>query len=187
MFHVHLAQAQIPPAGKPFSGQPSVIRGLQSTTQHNIVPILRFVICLSFSTSDSQIFSSSYVLFYSPLLFFSRLFSMFLPIRICFPGQNTRGVFRASGECFFKGTSGSQNEPMRSCITHFSWSDAGSCEVPSKPTLVKAKGVGRYMCVFLWNCMPIMYSMFIRVFLCDPSVCLGRLKHCHFLCLSTGI
>lgn len=27
MFHVHLAQAQIPPAGKLFSGQPPVIRG----------------------------------------------------------------------------------------------------------------------------------------------------------------
>lgn len=35
MFHVHLAQAQIPPAGKLFSGQPPVIRGwslLHSTT-----------------------------------------------------------------------------------------------------------------------------------------------------------
>ena len=38
---------------------------------------------------------------------------------------------------------------MRSCITHFSWPDAGLCEVPSKPTLARAKGVGRYMCVFL--------------------------------------
>lgn len=36
MFHVHLAQAQIPPAGKLFSGQPPVIRGLGSTAQHNI-------------------------------------------------------------------------------------------------------------------------------------------------------
>lgn len=37
---------------------------------------------------------------------------------------------------------------MGSCITHFSWPDAGLCEVPSKPTLARAKGVGRYMCVF---------------------------------------
>lgn len=35
MFHVHLAQAQIPPAGKLFSGQPPVIRLLESTAQHN--------------------------------------------------------------------------------------------------------------------------------------------------------
>lgn len=39
MFHVHLAQAQIPPAGKLFSGQPPVIRGLESTAQHNIAPL----------------------------------------------------------------------------------------------------------------------------------------------------
>ena len=45
MFHVHLAQAQIPPAGKLFSGQPPVIRGLESTAQHNIA--------LSFSSSSS--------------------------------------------------------------------------------------------------------------------------------------
>lgn len=42
---------------------------------------------------------------------------------------------------------------MRSCITHFSWPDAGLCEVPSKPTLARAKGVGRYMCVFLCKCV----------------------------------
>lgn len=37
MFHVHLAQAQIPPAGKLFSGQPPVIRGLLSTAQPRTV------------------------------------------------------------------------------------------------------------------------------------------------------
>lgn len=37
---------------------------------------------------------------------------------------------------------------MGSRITHFSWPDAGLCEVPSKPTLARAKGVGPYMCVF---------------------------------------
>lgn len=37
---------------------------------------------------------------------------------------------------------------MGSRITHFSWPDAGLCEVPSKPTLARAKGVARYMCVF---------------------------------------
>lgn len=42
---------------------------------------------------------------------------------------------------------------MRSCITHFSWPDTGLCEVPSKPTLAKAKGVGQYMCVFLCKCV----------------------------------
>lgn len=52
-----------------------------------------------------------------------------------------------------EGTSVSQEEPMRSCITHFSWPDAGLCEVPSKPTLARAKGVGRYMCVFLCKCV----------------------------------
>lgn len=36
MFHVHLAQAQIPPAGKLFSGQPPVIRGLGSTAKNSI-------------------------------------------------------------------------------------------------------------------------------------------------------
>lgn len=40
---------------------------------------------------------------------------------------------------------------MGSRITHFSWPDAGLCEVPSKPTLARAKGVGRYMCV----CVPV--------------------------------
>lgn len=44
---------------------------------------------------------------------------------------------------------------MRSCITHFSWPDVGLCEVPSKPILARAKGVGRYMCVFLWKCVRI--------------------------------
>lgn len=43
MFHVHLAQAQIPPAGKLFSGQPPVIRGLESTTQHSTDPSLCFL------------------------------------------------------------------------------------------------------------------------------------------------
>lgn len=43
MFHVHLAQAQIPPAGKLFSGQPPVIRGLESTAQHNIALSLCFL------------------------------------------------------------------------------------------------------------------------------------------------
>lgn len=42
---------------------------------------------------------------------------------------------------------------MRSCISHFSWPDAGLCKVPSKPTLARAKGVGRYMCVFLYKCV----------------------------------
>lgn len=36
------------------------------------------------------------------------------------------------------GTSVLQEEPLRSCITHFSWPDSGLCEVPSKPTLAKA-------------------------------------------------
>lgn len=44
---------------------------------------------------------------------------------------------------------------MRSCITHFTWPDAGLCEVPSKPILARAKGVGRYMCVFLCKCVRI--------------------------------
>lgn len=58
MFHVHLAQAQIPPAGKLFSGQPPVIRGLVSTTQHNIVLSLT----LFFFPSPSS--SSFYALFF---------------------------------------------------------------------------------------------------------------------------
>lgn len=38
---------------------------------------------------------------------------------------------------------------MRRHISHFSWPDTALCEVPSKPTLAKAKGVGQYTYVFL--------------------------------------
>lgn len=48
MFHVHLAQAQIPPAGKLFSGQPPVIRGLESTAQHNIALSLSVILSCPF-------------------------------------------------------------------------------------------------------------------------------------------
>uniref|UniRef100_A0A674PAP5 Patched 2 n=1 Tax=Takifugu rubripes TaxID=31033 RepID=A0A674PAP5_TAKRU len=41
-----------------------------------------------------------------------------------------------------QGPSGPQEEPLTSWITHFSWPDFGFCEVPSKPTLAEAKGVG---------------------------------------------
>lgn len=55
MFHVHLAQAQIPPAGKLFSGQPPVIRGLESTAQHNIA--LSLSVFFFFSPSSFSLFS----------------------------------------------------------------------------------------------------------------------------------
>lgn len=41
---------------------------------------------------------------------------------------------------------------MRSRISHFSWPDAPSSEVPSKPTLVKAKGVGQYGYMHVCGC-----------------------------------
>lgn len=66
---------------------------------------------------------------------------------------------------------------MRSCITHFSWPDTGLCEVPSKPTLAKSKGVGQYMCVFLCKCVCVYVHMYAQNLLCI------RIQMCECLCV----
>lgn len=84
MFHVHLAEAQIPPAGKLFSGQPPVIRGLQSTAQHNI----------SRALSPSFLLSASLVFHSAPSLTSNISLSLYESTRLSLASRESLAVFR---------------------------------------------------------------------------------------------
>lgn len=104
----------------------------RSSVSHRLIPL-------------NQLFASPLIMLFPPVFKMSKWISSA-------PSRGFLGHQRA-GFPNEQGTSVSHNEPMRSCITHFSWPDIGSCEVPSKPTQARTEGVGRNMCVFLCQCV----------------------------------